>query len=234
MLSMISQMFSSARQCRFSPRRPEQSRARLSAVLLVASALFAPSNSEADPLVVTGGGYRPDFEGHLYQVVGEGFDLRQGELLFFPVVTMDLCAPCFAGDMLDFSARFDGTAGFGSGSGTIAGTTYPVLTYQGWFDFRADPIVFPAAEREVLLSAPFMFTGSLRAFVEGREVFAHSLIGRGSANALYYGNSEMGMFPEDTDPGYRFDPVPEPATLLLVTSGALGITARVRWRRRRT
>jgi hypothetical protein len=200
-------------------------------VWLIAACLAVPAATHADPVLVTGGGYTPDFEGHLFRFTGDGFDLVQNELLFFPDWDSGICRICHPGDPVDLSAHFDGTAGFGSGSGTIGGTTYAALTYQGSLDFRVTPVVFPTPDDTfVSLTAPFVFTGFLRAFAGGREVFAEELRGQGSANAFFTGDS-LEMRPEESEPRFHFTaaaPVPEPGTMVLVALGAFAAVARRR------
>jgi hypothetical protein len=207
---------------------------RSAATVFAAALLALPPAAHADP--VTGGGYTPDFEGHLFRLIGADFDLRENELMFYPEWTLATCRPCFAGDMVDLSSTFDGSAGFGSGSGTIAGTFYPSLTYRGTLDFRATPVVFPEVQgppgeaQSVLLNAPFTFTGFITAFSDEREVFARSLTGAGLASAGFIGVPGGEMWLDDSYPTYAFqaaEPVPEPATLLLAGAG-LGAAARFR------
>ena len=222
-------------QALFSPRW-------MLALLLWPLLAFAPA-AHADPVVVTTGDYTPDIEGHMFRLVGNGFDLFQNEPFFFPEWTSHICNPCRPGNVVDFSSRFEGESYFGSGSGTIDGTRHPALTYQGTLDFRAMPVVFPPEESAepgssnslVVVQAPFQFTGSLAAFADGRLVFERSLTGAGTAGAAYFGEPGGPRLLEDSQPAFRFEaaePVPEPATLVLVAAGAAVAAARRRRRSR--
>src|SRR5687768_14197748 len=59
---------------------------RSAATVFAAALLALPPAAHADP--VTGGGYTPDFEGHLFRLIGADFDLRENELMFYPEWTL--------------------------------------------------------------------------------------------------------------------------------------------------
>ncbi len=198
----------------------------------IASVLLLPLPASADPLVVTSGAYSTDFEGHSFLLAGSGFSLFQGELGLFPDWDTPVCTTCVPGDTVDLSSRFIGQPYFGSGSGTIGDVAYASLTYEGWFDFQAPPVVFPETSADFLsVTSTFLFTGFLRAFADGHDVFAHDLAGGGTAGAYYFRSGDSYRI-EESQPGYRFlapaAPVPEPATFLLISGGVATLLARRR------
>ena len=99
----------------------------------------------------------------------------------------------------------------------------------------------------VTLSAPFTYSGTILGFLEkpltrgsdALPVFATSLVGRGLASAAFTFVDLEGLGPTFTATDLRYDfaatePVPEPATIVLVGSGAAALVPRRRAPRRRS
>jgi hypothetical protein len=151
--------------------------------------------------------------------------------------------PCSPGTPVDLSSVFGGPLNefrLGRGRATINGVQYDTPDGQGVFltgTLTLDAPFVPIPEgggSSIGLFAPFLFNGRIVGSLEYPVVtplFDLTLTGRGEAI--------MGMRREDG--GYRIaggisynfaDPVPEPATLLLVGTGALALAAGRRRRRR--
>lgn len=182
---------------------------------------------------------------------------------FGPYRTCAYSSPCNLGESIDFSSTFKGVAfpsgpvtvggnrlPGDAGNPTSGNPEYPNVVFTG--DFRLDGPTIAAPPIGPLgyarLSAPFTFTGSLigyaaqgsyEGYVLGPQLFTLSLIGRGDA-ILHL--SPPACQTGDCVPGppyhvalldYRFAPVPEPGTLVLLAlgSGAMAVTRALRRRR---
>ena len=195
-----------------------------------------PNAVRADPLTLSGlSHFQLDFEGDLFHFVGSSFDLRgRTETgVFIPRVHAPSCDPCFPGDLVNLSFRTIGEVDLGTGDGTVNGLDFQSLTYRGSLQFDVTPVVFPAIPPDHIggfpISAPFRFSGFLRAFEGDDEIFAHALRGIGVAHESFI--SDNGLPPFDTgvegETPYPFDdptPVPEPSTAVLVGLGAVALS----------
>jgi hypothetical protein len=126
---------------------------------------------------------------------------------------------------VNFTARLSGL--LGSGSAQIGGTSYSNVEFQGFLDFAGGPTTIQyGGDGSGLVQGPFAFTGLFTGFSGGTQLFSHTATGQGDASLRFLsGNANQGVsltFSDDTAP------VPEPATLLLLATGAAGIAARRR------
>jgi hypothetical protein len=150
------------------------------------------------------------------------------------------CHACPAGTSVRFGSRFGGAANEAFAF-TMSDDGSGFTSYAGSFDFSAPAVTLnlpagPFGDPFFWFLAPFTFTGHIAAYdgldLSGPPIFERALIGSGTAHLLMYYDVQQGLFHFD-DMAYDFarvDPIPEPATLILVGTAAL---AAARWRTRR-
>lgn len=127
----------------------------------------------------------------------------------------------------------------GAGTATINGATYSDVSFFGDFTFAATPSLFPAsAEDVVFFFQPFAFNGTLRGVADGEEVFNVDLTGTGrTARAFFRRPDGTYNYQMESVTSYAFDDgqpaaTPEPASMLLLGTGLVGVAVRARRRRR--
>ncbi len=211
---------------------------------LLVGMLALPASARAETITITTGtlvgepaGARIHLEGSGLVLDGSG-DATGGRWdLGFCTGTPDACGP---GSMASLLARwadsdFQGTA-------TLDGRSFPVgmqTSTQGSalveFSGSARLPLFTGIER-ITVTAPFAFNGSVLTPID-EATGMHAtvfLIGRGTATLNMLWNTTAGGAWQFENALYQFsasDPVPEPATMLLVGSGLAALTVRRRARR---
>lgn len=213
--------------------------------LLLAFALSARP-ALADPLRVTSGQFLLDIEGDFFTFNGADFSIATSDLSILLYATKDFArcemnniAPCVAfeseGQLVDWSFHTTGEEQLlGRGDATVDGMTATGVDFLGSMRFDVVPTpLSPGGSLDFDFVAPFSFEATIRGVQGGDQLFAHQLTGGGFVSVNYEGTLTPGVFSfADESIVYEFTaaPVPEPGTLLLVTSGLAGALLR---RRRR-
>jgi hypothetical protein len=192
--------------------------------------------ARADSVRVTGGEFNIGVEGDFFRFTGDGFDLvsrlPHGEHI--PGILAPICLTCRPGDTVDFSFTTLGEQAAGSGRAAFLGTSYSDVFYLAELSFVATPRPFPNVTGPgTPFSQPFIFEGSIRAFTDAQFTnlaFATDLRGFGRAGNFFFNNGAGTYTPDEPGTGfYGFtatQPVPEPATLVLLGSGIAGLLLR--------
>jgi hypothetical protein len=184
---------------------------------------FTPSNTHADPIVVTGGSLTVTgfFSGPQYTLFGDNFSSGgRGEPGVLGLTTSSGCFPCTSGQVVDVFAFFAGSS-LGA-------------NHAGTFTFTGPPITVPLSLTNLTITSPFEFTGLLITCVDNcfttPEVSRVNLVGSGTAtfSLLFSGLSPNGrpLFTFQTIT-YNFE-IPEPASILLLGGGLAALAAALR------
>lgn len=147
-----------------------------------------------------------------------------------------------AGSVLSLSTSVGWTNG-GMTDGVIAGCCFETRSYRtsGAFSFVAGDAVLQLLGDQLVGYAPFTFTGMVNAFdgTTGAPLFERRFYGQGQTTFYYYpadywaAHPERGAFGDFFVYVYDVEPVPEPATMLLLGGGLGLLTLRHRRRARR-
>lgn len=191
---------------------------------------------KADPIVITGGSLTvigtfgfPNYTltGQNFSVTATGNDLGN----------TPSCIPCPSGTPISLSSFLAGST-LGGGTATINGVTFSNVFFIGQFSLAAGGVELPAGLTEVTVTVPFSFSGFLIGCDDTlncsaiNQLFETELVGQGTATAIFdlgfpFNGITLYHFQSVT---YQFESVgtgiPEPMTILLLTSGLIGVGAR--------
>ena len=201
-------------------------------------AVFAPTATRADPIVVTSGtvtvtGILGSEQGSLagdnFLVTGLGGDTGS----FAP----QHCFPCAGGSTLPITGFFGGSV-LGAGTANINGTLFTNVGWGGQMFFNGGSVIVPSVLHNVTITVPFTFTADLHGCsgicVTNPTLFTVQLVGSGIATLQLdsFGLNGFGQpifgFSSAT---FQFEAVPEPASILLLGGGLAVLTAKLRRRR---
>ncbi len=209
--------------------------------------LILPVSAHADTLIVTDGflsvtGFTG---GPVFSFGGDNFSLTGGGDQGNAGPTF--CQPCVSGTTLRVNAFFVGSS-LGFGRGIINGITFNSLRLDGSVEISGNPVLVPAATSDVFLTAPFTFSGRILGCERNSApfpgcrstdtVFSVTLIGQGIATIHLdfleiNANGDSVYFFRSVTYNFQRAEIPEPATIMLLTTGLISLGAKLTYGRKR-
>jgi len=210
-------------------------------VLLIVFVVLGAAEARADTLVLTsgfvqiGGVFPPSrgtFRTVIYNFAGGNVSVMGSEADGTTQNVMSPCifGPCPAGTLVSGDSL---TELQGTGSTTINGVTFSLIQPLGsLFAFDTPTVPIPNIGPIVTLTTFFSMSGTLNInTIPGQNtVFTTTVSGTGSA-ILTFQQFEDGFVL--TTIRYNFEPVPEPATVMLLGTGLFAVAAKMHQKRKR-
>ena len=205
--------------------------------------LVVTPSVKADPIVITSGSLTvTGISGSpTYSISGANFSVTSvgGDSGNTPN-----CFPCVPGQTANASSFLVGSS-LGHGPAVINGVSFPELFYSGTFNLGASVVIPTGVFTDITLTTPFTFTGNIRGCEGNSQVCANEifslteLVGQGTATVqftfgLNQANGQPLFFFRSVTYTFENAEIPEPMTIVLLTTGLIGVAAKVRSRRRST
>ena len=207
--------------------------------------LLGTTRASAEPVTVTGGVVTARMTNGSFVFFGDGLWLSGAAFEYASGLWE--CSPCRAADRLNLNLGSTASGSFDSGlPGDFNGVHYDATWLAGHLAFTAPDMTSAILTGQRSITMPFTFSGELLNFdsfasrAAGRSpVFIAKLTGSGFATARFTGpvaDPNGALFFADSIT-YEFrpaapSPTPEPASLLLLGTGAVGLFVRRRVTRR--
>jgi hypothetical protein len=213
------------------------SRVCCSALLATCLLLIAAKSTLADPITLTSGtaygGANFIDNPYSLNVAGTGFSLQQNAEGYFLPGSFGLQA----GQIVSLSGQFVVSMNFGVlATVTYNGVNYTNLIPSGTLTLLHQTFTVPSPlDANSTVTTPFSLVGTLAfADINNVPLFSVDLVGSGLVTFTFNGSPGPPGRYSIGDARYTFaPPIPEPTTVLLLSSGLLGVVTTIQRRRSR-